>query len=30
VGLHAAAGLAHHYLRRDDTLRRILPGRGRA
>ena len=26
VGLHAAAGLAHHYLFRDRTLRRILPG----
>jgi cytochrome b561 len=27
VGLHAAAALAHHYLLRDDTLRRILPRR---
>lgn len=25
IGLHAAAGLAHHYLRRDDTLRRLSP-----
>lgn len=24
---HAAAGLAHHYLLRDDTLRRMLPPR---
>ncbi len=30
IGLHAAAGLAHHYLRRDDTLRRMLPVRRRA
>lgn len=30
VGLHAASGLAHHYLRRDDTLHRILPGSRRA
>lgn len=27
IGLHAAAALAHHYLIRDDTLLRILPGR---
>lgn len=26
IGLHAAAGLYHHYGRRDDTLRRMLPG----
>jgi cytochrome b561 len=26
VGLHAAAALYHHYVRRDDTLRRMLPG----
>lgn len=26
IGLHAAAGLYHHYLRRDNTLRRMLPG----
>lgn len=26
VGLHAVAALAHHYLVRDDTLRRMLPG----
>lgn len=25
IGLHAAAGLYHHYIRRDDALRRILP-----
>jgi cytochrome b561 len=25
-GLHAAAALVHHYLMRDDTLRRMLPG----
>ena len=29
VGLHAAAALAHHYVLRDDVLRRILPGRRR-
>lgn len=28
VGLHAAAALAHHYVNRDDTLRRMLPRRG--
>ena len=27
VGLHAAAALHHHYLLRDDTLRRMLPTR---
>ena len=27
VGLHAAAALFHHYFLRDDTLRRMLPGR---
>ena len=27
AGLHAAAALAHHYVMRDDTLRRMLPGR---
>lgn len=26
VGLHAAAALWHHLVRRDDTLRRMLPG----
>lgn len=26
VGLHAAAGLAHHYIFRDRTLSRMLPG----
>jgi cytochrome b561 len=30
IGLHAAAALLHHYLWRDDTLRRMLPQRGRA
>jgi len=25
IGLHAAAALVHHYLMRDNTLRRILP-----
>lgn len=25
IGLHAAAALYHHYLLRDDTLRRMLP-----
>ena len=27
VGLHAAASLIHHYLLRDNTLQRMLPGR---
>ena len=27
IGLHAVAGLYHHYIRRDDTLKRMLPGR---
>ncbi len=27
IGLHAAAALIHHYLLRDNTLRRILPAR---
>lgn len=27
IGLHAAAALAHHYLFRDNTLLRMLPGR---
>ena len=27
VGLHAAAALAHHYITRDNTLLRMLPGR---
>ncbi len=27
IGLHAAAGLAHHYFWKDDTLRRMLPWR---
>lgn len=28
IGLHAVAALVHHYLLRDDTLRRMLAGRG--
>lgn len=28
IGLHALAGLFHHYLVRDNTLTRMLPGRG--
>lgn len=27
VGLHAAAALFHHYVKRDNTLRLMLPGR---
>jgi len=27
IGLHAIAGLAHHFIRRDNTLTRMLPGR---
>ncbi|MBB4632443.1 cytochrome b [Sphingosinicella soli] len=27
IGLHAAAALFHHYVMRDDTLLRMLPGR---
>ena len=27
AGLHAAAALGHHYVMRDGTLRRMLPGR---
>jgi len=27
VGLHATAALVHHYVNRDNTLRRMLPGR---
>lgn len=30
IGLHAAAALAHHYIRRDDTLLRMLPARRRS
>lgn len=26
LGLHATAALFHHYVKRDDTLRRMLPG----
>ena len=29
LGLHAAAALFHHYFMKDDTLRRMLPGKGR-
>ena len=28
IGVHAAAALFHHYVMRDNTLRRMLPGRG--
>ena len=28
IGLHAVAGLGHHYLIKDNTLLRMLPGRG--
>ncbi|MBK1720021.1 cytochrome b [Thiocystis violacea] len=28
IGLHAAAALFHHYIARDNTLTRMLPGRG--
>jgi len=27
IGLHAVAGLFHHYISRDNTLTRMLPGR---
>jgi cytochrome b561 len=27
IGVHALAALIHHYVRRDNTLRRMLPGR---
>jgi cytochrome b561 len=27
IGLHAAAALFHHYIKRDNTLTRMLPGR---
>ena len=27
IGMHAAAALYHHHILKDDTLRRILPGR---
>ena len=27
IGLHAMAGLYHHYFMRDNTLKRMLPGR---
>ncbi|HAB64875.1 cytochrome b [Pseudomonas sp. Choline-3u-10] len=30
IGLHAAAALFHHYVRRDDVLRRMLPQRHQA
>ena len=30
IGAHALAALAHHYLWKDDTLRRMLPWRRRA
>ncbi|HTQ99027.1 MAG TPA: cytochrome b [Candidatus Acidoferrum sp.] len=28
IGLHAAAALFHHYYKRDDTLKRMLPRKG--
>jgi cytochrome b561 len=28
IGIHAAAAIAHHYINRDNTLVRMLPGRG--
>ncbi|WP_271408872.1 cytochrome b [Pseudomonas sp. Q1-7] len=28
IGLHALAALFHHYVSRDNTLQRMLPGRG--
>ena len=28
IGLHAAAALAHHYIWKDDTLRRMFIRRG--
>ncbi len=28
AGLHAAAGLAHHFILKDNVLRRMLPSRG--
>ena len=27
IGAHALAALYHHYLRKDDTLRRMMPGK---
>ena len=30
IALHAAAALVHHYIYKDDTLRRMLPGSSRA
>ncbi|EKN3612083.1 cytochrome b [Yersinia enterocolitica] len=27
IGAHALAALYHHYIRRDDTLRRMMPGK---
>lgn len=27
IGLHTLAALYHHYIRRDDTLRRMMPGK---
>lgn len=29
IGAHVLAALQHHFLLRDDTLRRMLPGRGK-
>jgi len=30
IGLHALAALFHHYISRDNTLVRMLPGKGEA
>ncbi len=27
IGIHGVAALYHHYIRRDDTLRRMMPGK---
>lgn len=27
IGLHAVAALFHHFISKDDTVRRMLPGR---
>ena len=28
AGIHVLAGLKHHYIDRDDVLRRMMPGSG--
>jgi cytochrome b561 len=30
IALHALAGLFHHYVMHDNTLRRMLPGRSKS